>query len=167
MNVITVPQRRGDSLLLLHRFAQALGIDDSQLVTAGARANPALDAIDVELLRTVTARTAGQLDRRAQRGLINDGLLPVLQRLDRPRRPFRLPTSYQRLMTEAAARDIEAISATGCHVHGDLDELLPGGGAFEIDREARDHVLQADVLNAAIDAVVNMARTQSGNSKGA
>lgn len=167
VHVITVPQRSADSLLLLHRFAEVLGIDDSRVVTVGALANTSLDAIDVELLRTVTARTAGQLDRRAQRGLINDGLLPVLQRLDRPRRPFRLPASFQRLMTEAAARDIEAISATGCHVHGDLDELLPGGEAFEVDREARDHVPQADVLNVAIDALVTMARTQSGNSKGA
>jgi hypothetical protein len=166
MHVITVPQHRADSFLL-HRFTQILGIDDSRLVTASALANASLDVIDVELLRMVTARTAGQLDRRAQRGLINDRLLPVLQRLDRPRRPFRLPASFQLLMTEAAARDIEAISATGCHVHGDLDELLPGSGAFEVDREARDQVPQADVLNVAIDALVTMARTQSGDSKGA
>ena len=165
VHVLTVPHHRADSLLL-HRFAEVLGIDDSRLVTAGAHANASLDAIDVELLRRVTARTAGQLDRRAQRCLINDGLLPVLRGLDRPRRPFRLPASFQLLMTEAAARDIEAISATGCHVHGDLDELLPGGGTFEVDREAGDHVPQTDVLNVAIDALVTMARRQSGQSKG-
>jgi hypothetical protein len=66
-------------------------------------------------------------------------------------------------MTEAAARDAEAIAATGCHVHGDLDELSPGGEAFEGDREARAQVAQHDVLDVAIDALVTMARTQSGN----
>ena len=57
-------------------------------------------------------------------------VLPVLRRLDRPRRPLRLPASFQPLMSEAAARDMEAIAAAGCHIHGDLDELLPGSEAF-------------------------------------
>jgi hypothetical protein len=167
-HVVTVPRRGADSCLLLHRFTQALGIDDSRLTPADiAAANTSLDAIDVELLRAVTARTAGRLDRRAQRDLINEGLLPVLRRIDRPRRPLRLPASFQPLMIEAAARDTKAIAAAGCHVHGDLAELLPSGEAFEDDQEAHHHVQQTDVLNAAIDTLVAMTRTQSCHDKGA
>jgi hypothetical protein len=107
----------------------------------------------------VTAQTAGRLDRQAQRGLINEGLLPVLRRLNRPRRPLRLPASFQPLMGEAATRDMEAIVAAGCRVYGDLDELLPGSDAFEDNQEARHHVPETDILNAAIDALVAMAQT--------
>jgi hypothetical protein len=99
-----------------------------------------------------------RLDRRAQRGLINDRLIPLLRELDRPRRPLRLPASFQPLMSEAAARDREAITTAGCHVHGDLDELLPGREAFEDEREARRQVSQTDMLNAAIEALVLSAQ---------
>ncbi len=167
VHVVTVPQRGAGSQLLLHRFAKILGIDDSRLaVAAAAVANTSLDAIDVELLRAVTARTARWVDRRAQRDLINERLLPVLRRPDRPRRPLRLPASFQPLMSEAAARDMEAIAAAGCHVHGDLDELLPRREAFEADQQARHQVPQADILNAAIDALVTLAQTQPSSGKG-
>src|SRR5260370_14683676 len=71
---------------------------------------------DVELLRAVIARTTGRVDRRAQRTLINERLLPLLREAGRPRRPLRLPASFQPLMSEAAARDVAAITAAGCHV---------------------------------------------------
>ena len=67
--------------------------------------------------------------------------------------------------TRNVARDMEAIAATGCHVHGDLDELLPGSEAFEDDQEATRQVAQADLLNAAIDALVTLAQTRPSGSK--
>ena len=158
VHVVTVPRRAADPGLLRRRFARATGIDDSRLSTTAA-ANTSLDAIDVELLRAVTARTSERLDRRAQRGLIGH-LIPLLRELDRPRRPLRLPASFQPLMSEAAVRDMAAIGAAGCHVHGDLDELLPGKEAFEDERETSRQVAQADILNAAIDALVRSAQTQ-------
>jgi hypothetical protein len=166
VHVVTVPRRAADPYLLRQRFARAIGIDDSRLTTAdAAAANTSLDAVDVELLRAVTARTSGRLDRRAQRGLINEHLVPLLRELDRPRRPLRLPASFQPLMSEAAARDMEAIAASGCHVHGDLDELLPGSEAFEGDQEATRHVAQTDLLDAAIDALVTLAQTRPSGTK--
>jgi len=158
-HVVTVPRRGADSLLLLHRFARALGVDGSRFVTAGAVANTSLDAVDVELLRAVTARTAARLDRSAQRGLIRETLTPALRRVDRPRRPLRLPASFQPLMAEAAARDTAAITDAGCHLHGDLAELAPTAGAFEDGQQPRHAVAQADVLAAAIDVLVTLAGT--------
>ena len=167
VHVVTVPRRAADPGLLRRRFARAVGIDDSRLGTAdAAAANTSLDAIDVELLRAVTARTSKRLDRRAQRGLINDHLIPLLRELDRPRRPLRLPASFQPLMSEAAARDMEAIAAAGCHVHGDLDELLPGREAFEDEGETSHQVSQTDILNAAIEALVLSAQTQRPAANG-
>jgi hypothetical protein len=165
IHVVTVPRRAADPGLLRRRFARAIGIDDSRLSTAAAP-NTSLDAIDVELLRAVTARTSERLDRRAQRGLINDHLIPLLRELDRPRRPLRLPASFQPLMSDAAARDMAAIGAAGCHVHGDLDELLPGREAFEDERETTRQVSQADILNAAIDALVMSAQNAAPASNG-
>jgi hypothetical protein len=161
VHVITVPRRAADPGLLRRRFARAIGIDDSRLSTAATvAANASLDVIDVQLLRAVTARTSGRLDRRAQRGLIKDHLVPLLRKVDRPRRPLRLPASFQSLMNEAAARDRAAIAAAGCHVHGDLDELLPGREAFEGEQETGRQVSQADMLNAAIDALILSAQTR-------
>lgn len=54
---------------------------------------------------------------------------------------------------QAAAGDMQAIAAAGCHVHGDLDEILPGSDAFDDGREPGQQVTPADMLNAAIDAL--------------
>jgi hypothetical protein len=59
-----------------------------------------------------------------------------------------------------------AIAAAGCHVHGDLDELLPGREGFEGDQEACYQVAETDILNAAIDALVTIAQNQTSSSKG-
>jgi hypothetical protein len=159
--VVTVPRRAADPGLLRRRFARAIGIDDSRLSTAdAAAANTSLDAIDVDLLRAVTARTSQRLDRRAQRSLINEHLIPLLRELDRPRRPLRLPVSFQPLMSDAAGRDGAAITAAGCRVHGDLDELLPGGEAFDDEQEASRQVSQTDILDAAIEALIMSVQTQ-------
>ena len=66
-------------------------------------------------------------------------------------------------MNEAAASDRTAITAAGCHVYGDLDELLPGTEAFEDEQETGRQVSQADMLNTAIDALVISAQTQRGS----
>jgi hypothetical protein len=154
VHVVTVPRRAGDPTVLRRRFARALGIDGSPLRPAdAAAANTSLDAVDVELLRAVIARTSDRLDRRAQRRLINGHLIPLLRESRRPRQPLRLPAAFRPLMSQAAAHDTQAIVAAGCHVHGDLDELLPGSEAFEDDREPGHQVSQADILDAAIDAL--------------
>jgi hypothetical protein len=133
-------------------------MDDERCLTVAA--NASLDAIDVALLRAVTARTGGRLDCRAQRRLINDHLIPLLRESGRPRWPPRLPVSYRQLMSEAAARGVAAIEAAGCHMHGDLDELLPGGETFG-DEQETSRVSQTDVLNAAIEALVMSARSRA------
>lgn len=161
-HVITVPRRAADPGILTRRFAGVLGIDSARLSPAApAAVNASLDAVDTELLRAVTARTAGTLDRRAQRRLINLHIIPLLRQSQRSRQPLRLPAAFRSLMDQAAAQDMQAITAAGCNVHGDLDELLPGIDAFEEDREPGRQAAPADMLNAAIDALAaseNLAR---------
>lgn len=67
--------RRGLSALLT-RFADALAIDASGW-DRHAPANESLDATPVELRRRLNRVTAPVLDRRAQRRLINAGLMPT------------------------------------------------------------------------------------------
>src|SRR5258708_40165277 len=98
VHVVTVPKRGAGGHLLLYRFAGVLGLDLTELRIDDADTNTSLDAVEVELLRVVTARTAARLDRRAQRDLINAHLVPLLRDLDRPRRRLRLPASLRPLM---------------------------------------------------------------------
>jgi hypothetical protein len=160
VHVVTVPRRGAGRQLLLGRFAEALGLDPTRLTAADAPANASLDAVGVELLRAVIAQTTGRLDRRAQRRLINGQLVPLLRDERRARRPLRLPASFQDLMRDAAARDIEAITTAGGHVHGDLDDLRPTAEAFEGSRTPDRPVAQAEILAAAVDALIAAARRQ-------
>ena len=159
MHVVTVPKRGAEPNLLLKRFAGILGYQPAELRTDNANANTSLGAVEVDLLRTVTARTADRLDRRAQRDLINEHLIPLLRELDRPRRPLRLPGSFRPLMRDAGLEDVEILTAVGCHVHGNLDELIPDAEAF--DDDANDpRVSVTDVLGMAIDALVAAGQTR-------
>jgi hypothetical protein len=160
VHVITVPKRMADPHLLLHRFSGVLGIDPAVLRASEAMVNTSLDAIDVALLRAVTAQTAARLDRSAQQELINGHLVSLLRKLDRPRRPLRLPASLRSAMTEAGARDVAAVTAAGCQIHGDLDELKPDDDAFLSGRETEGQVSETDILTAAIDALVAAVRDQ-------
>jgi hypothetical protein len=166
VHVVTLPKRMAGRHLLVHRFANVLGLDPTRLRADEAKANTSLDGVDVALLRAVTGRTAARLDRRAQRRLINGHLVPLLRELDRPRRPLRLPASLHPLMMEAGVRDVAALTAAGCHVHGDLDELLPDDDAFGNGRATERPVSEADVLTAAIDALVAVARRQPSDYNG-
>jgi hypothetical protein len=64
-----------------------------------------------------------------------------------------LLADFRCLVDQAAALDVETVQVTGCHVHGDLDELLPCSDAFGDDRDPVQQVTMADMLNAAIDAL--------------
>lgn len=157
VHVVTVPKRGAGGHLLLYRFAGVLGLDLTELRIDDADTNTSLDAVEVELLRVVTARTAARLDRRAQRDLINAHLVPLLRELDRPRRRLRLPASLRPLMSEAGLDDAEILTAAECHVHGNLDELMPDAEAFDDDRPAESDVSLTDVLMVAADALVAAA----------
>ena len=166
IHVVTVPRRGEDPRLLLHRFGAALGIDPARLTAPGAPANTSLDAAAVELLRAVLARTSGQLDRRAQRELINERLVPLLRHPGRRGQPLRLPASFRLLMSQAATQDVAAITAAGWHLHGDLDDLQPGSQAFEDDHSSGHPVPQADILTATIDALITSVQSQAGTCRG-
>ena len=158
VHVITVPRRGAGRHLLLQRFARVLGLDPAALRTADANPNTSLDAVEVELLRAVTACTAALLDRRAQRDLIGEHLIPLLRGLDRPRRARRLPASLQPLMMRAGECDVETLTTAGCHIHGDLGDLLPDEEAFDGDDPSESPVSAADVLTVAIEALVAAAQ---------
>jgi hypothetical protein len=158
VHVITVPRRGAGRHLLLQRFAGVLGLDPAALRTADADPNTSLDAVEVELLRAVTACTSARLDRQAQRDLINLRLIPLLRGLDRPRRALRLPASLQPLMRRAGECDVETLTALRCHIHGDLGELVPHEEAFDSDDPSGSPVSPADILTVAIDALIAAAQ---------
>ena len=110
VHVITVPGRGAGRHLLLERFAGVLGLDPAALRTAAADPNTSLDAVEVELLRAVTASTAARLDRRAQRGLINEHLIPLLRGLGPPQaRALRLPGIGLRPADDAGPVNADAV----------------------------------------------------------
>lgn len=159
IHVVTVPRAMADPRLLIERFGEVLGIDPSQLGAGEQKLNPSLDAVGVALMRAVTERTAGRLDQPAQKALIAGRLVPLLRSLDLPRRPLRLPGSMRPLMAEIGAGDQAALAAAGCHIHGDLADLLPQDSAFADGtcghgQTAGSTVSDADVLAVAVDMLV-------------
>ena len=68
-------------------------------------------------------------------------------------------------MSQAATQDVAAITAAGCHLHGDLDDLQPGSQAFEDDHTAGHPVPQADILTATIDGLITSVRSQPGTCR--
>jgi hypothetical protein len=61
-------------------------------------------------------------------------------------------------MMRAGECDIETLTAVGCHIHGDLGELLPDEEAFDSDDTRGSSVSPADILTVAIDALVAAAQ---------
>jgi hypothetical protein len=163
VHVVTVPRRMTDPQVLLHRFADVLGIDPAHLRASEDKANIPLDATDVALVRAVSARTVGRLDRRAQQDLINNRLVPLLRELDRPVRPLRLPASLRPSMMKVGTDDVAALTAAGCHIHGDLDDLRPDDEAFDTVGTVDGAMAPAEVLAVAVDALVAaVSRATSG-----
>lgn len=150
VHVVTVPPRRTDPEVLLHRFGGVLGIDVSRWATA-APANESLDDVQVELLRRLNRFAAARIDRRRLQRLVNDDLVPRLVRVRGDRR-LRVPLDHRSWVEDETRRRRHDLEASGVALHGTLDDLDPRDEDWA---PAPRVVTDEDVLDVALALLVD------------
>ncbi|MBA3419454.1 MAG: hypothetical protein H0U09_12305, partial [Geodermatophilaceae bacterium] len=156
VHVVTVPPRAVPRRRLLDRFARVVGFEAAGLDVRPADTNDSLDMLDVVLLQHVVRRTRATLSWHEHRDLMSR-LVPVLRTADRPRQRLLMPASARRWMEREAAESIRAVSESGCRVYGDLADLLPRAECFSSTGSGLAAVSTAEVLEAAVDALLTTA----------
>jgi hypothetical protein len=158
VHVITVPPPGAPRDLLVERIAAVLGLDPTDLHTAGddEGVNTALGVVEAELLR----RLNDQGDLPAKLTWMYAGLARlelgewILARRSNQRR-ITVPARHRDWVVERARTTVAVIREAGYQVTGDLDDLVPtfrdpddGGPAAVGDRELLDAAVEtlADVL---------------------
>jgi hypothetical protein len=130
IHVALVPPAGSPDTILLHRFAEAVGIDPELLEeppAEEARQNSALGVAEVEALRRLNVGLAGQLNERQYARSVVQTVIPVLQRPRATSRPLRLPAEQQPWVDEQSQRLIEYLRSSGFHVVGPLEDLAGSG----------------------------------------
>ncbi|GAA2426739.1 hypothetical protein GCM10010191_44090 [Actinomadura vinacea] len=157
VHVVTLPPPGASDGLLLERFCAVLGVDAAALDTSQVFGNPSLGVAETELIRRINLATRDSVEWPVHDVYVKHDLAQsVLTRRAGAVR-IRLPEAYRPWVLERSRELVEALSAAGYRVAGDLDDLLPGpsGGSAASDP---DQVLDGDVLDAALDAVAQLLR---------
>lgn len=145
IHVVTVPPRGVDRGLLLQRFAAAIGVDTSGW-EGGDAANASLDAVQSELIRRLNHVTSESLDIRAQRRLVNTGVLPLLRPAD-PGWRHRLPATARQWVEAESTRRIDRLHEDEVVIHGTLQDLETHGDPYDASgRTVTDSELLAEAL---------------------
>jgi hypothetical protein len=153
IHVVTVPPAGSPPTLLLERFALATGIPAAAWRTDVTTRNDSLGMAEVETLRRLNVRLAGQLPAAQYRFVIEQGIRKRWQ-LDGSRR-LQLPPEDLGWVQERSEALIAELARRGHDVTGDLDDLRPRLGAAKTAR--LDEVTDAELLTAAEAALASLA----------
>ncbi len=148
LHVVTVPPSGGPPGELLSRFASVVGVDPAKLVAEPAWTNEMVGAAATEVIRRVNERLQGRLNAWQHEKVLKMALAQPLARRTEAER-FTVPTEEIPWMTERAEAFIEAVTARGYPVVGNLDDLHPRAGVGRRPDDASD----AELLDAALDAL--------------
>lgn len=155
VHVVTVPSRDAGTDELWHRFAAATGLTDvPDLDLAVERANESLGVVEAELLRRVNVALDGRIAGGRQRSLWLRDLLAHTVLAPIGREPIGLTPGHAEEAAAEAARAVEAITAAGWQVHGDLDDLRPGPAAGRLPGEVGDEEVAGSAALALADLLV-------------
>lgn len=155
--VVTVPPPGARPDLLWSRFCEVVGIEPLTFGHSSEPRNPSLGAESTEVLRRLNVLyRSSPLSRRAYdtsfKKLLAQKILSSRRDLESR---LRVPEAYHPWARSAAASQIEAITARGVRVVGDLDELTPRFTSDGVDDPGA--VDLEDLLDAALHAVIALA----------
>jgi hypothetical protein len=128
---VTVPPRGADRSLLLHRFAEVIGLDITQWRSISDPANESLDVVQAELIRRLNLVTSAFLDIYAQRRL-HATVMPFMRPAD-PDRRRRLPATARYWIEAETTRRIHRLRQCRAVIHGTLDDLIAPDDAWETE----------------------------------
>lgn len=154
VHVVTVP-RGNDSSELWRRFADACGLTDVPgLDLEVERANESLGVVQAEVLRRVNAALEGRIKGGRAKSLWLRDLFAhqVLAPLGRE----AIGLTEQHLSQARAEYDaaVEAITAAGHRVHGDLADLAPTVAGSRLPEDVSDHEVAESAALALADLLV-------------
>lgn len=157
VHVVTLPHPGADQDVLWQRMCQVLGNDYAH-DRRGTGSNTSLGMESAELMRRLNrfAREDGLPTALYQHAFKHGLAKEVLARRSREESKLVLPPACHEWARRQAARQIEAVRASGVNVVGDLEELQPvlDPAAGRQPGEVPDAVL----LDISLGALVAMAR---------
>lgn len=158
VHLVTVPQAGAPRGLLWDRFCEVFGIDPAWAPEDSERANNSIGSAETTLLRKLNRRLRKNLDADDYRTLIRQKLVHETLALRSGMVKATLPPASYPWATEIAEEWIEWIEGSGINVVGDVDELRPVPPPEGEPWANPDRPKRADVLDAAIDALVAMTK---------
>jgi hypothetical protein len=156
VHVVTVPRTGALRDLLWQRFAAVVGVASGSGEDSDSRANESLGAVEAELLRRVNAairEAMGDDPALAQWTRRNIALDLLARRHDQQR--FALRPADFAWVVERAEATVEALTASGYDVVGDLAELVPD--APPAPGPQPDDVDSAALADAAVQTIAGLA----------
>jgi hypothetical protein len=153
LHVVTVPPRGAPPGLLWERFATLLDVVPDAYDTDVPKPNPSLGVVECELLRRLNGRLAETLGSHydAVARLVLAGT--VLAQRGSP--PPLLPAAWRPEVAARSQQLVDQLRARGCHVVGDLAELVPGPAGSGPGPGAADQSGDA-LLSCTVDAVAGL-----------
>lgn len=154
IHIVTVPPKGAAPEALLERFCAVLGVDVAQLDQEVGRLNESLGRAQAEVLAEVNSKLAKQDRRRDVYGDAGKRYLAVKMLVPQRGDRILIPARHRRWVTDFSATYVDAVTAGGYPISGDVTDLLPAPSAFaDHDREPSDREV-ADAAVAALAAVV-------------
>ena len=158
VHVITVP-RGGSRSLLWQRFAELLGVSPDVASSGVDYDNASLGAPDTEVLRRLNLALPREVGWPQYASVVKEYLATkILPRQGRASR-IVLPAADLTWVARRAAEFTRYLTDAGFRVHGELDDLLPGGGGCAQPSEPTD----GDLLDVAVDALAQLVRQLPAN----
>ncbi len=151
VHLVTVPPSGADPDLLWSRFSEAFGLDGLDLDVGGQRSNPSLGVPETALIRRINRAANRVVPPADYRPLVRELLAhqTLAQRTGSPR--LAMPPDVHDWAVELSQAWVAELRRRGCHVVGDLDDLLVGPTATTYADPDRPRERQ--VSAAAVDAI--------------
>jgi len=156
IHVVTVPPSGSPRDLLVERFALATRLEPAWLHGGGELGNVSVGVAEAEVLLRLNLALDNRLNERQYTRVVANGLRPVLQNRPQSAR-MGLPDDHRGWVTERAGQLIDELRSRGCHVVGDLDDLLPSTSSGD---EIRPDEVQPEALAEAALAALEASVEQ-------
>lgn len=150
VHVLTVPPAGAAEDVLAARFAAAFGLDPA-LLTGRDRANASLGVAESALLRALNERLEVVLPNHHYRQFVREELVHRNLGTRRESARLTLPADAHAWARELATAWVADLRRRGCHVVGDLDELVPTTEPPPFVDP--DHADASEVVQAALRAL--------------
>lgn len=156
LHVLTLPRSGSPADLLWERFASVLGVDSGGVDT-NVRSNASLGADGAELLRRVNESLPPDFPRWHQVELTREILAHRILAPRPSKTPLTLPAEWVDRVRDHAERLIADLKNSGCHIAGDLNELMPDDHGADVAAPTQP----CNVIDAAADGIAGLLTQMS------